>query len=365
MARHEIYLYSNSRDWIRHNAGAIFRPAEFIPAFEEFKNGLLPNEMDDDEYEDLVFLPILAHFLSRLPEFRGPKLVVLALEMRRRCDEADIALDSAAALGLFPACQHRVGLALDGEDVKSKAELLNSAIQRARRVGEIFSWDYSTAPRTDEIARNLTHQELVDIYIYSILEEEGLPEIPLATWPLDQAQKALDYVDRLWTGEPMTYGQVINGIPEFMYNPVFVGSIDDNPLYLLTDKETGKPTELSCDNGIAHYMLIGNRWGAMPNLEYFQDKYTFNLVKKHPALRYELIHKWDDGLREELDLEYFLDEIPPIRRSEPALATPAKSWKDPLTEEERERFYAIWAEKMPEVLTWTDDEIKMGMFSGM
>lgn len=37
----------------------------------------------------------------------------------------------------------------------------------------------------------------------------------------------------------------------------------------------------------------------------------------------------------------------------------------PLTEEERGRFLAIWEKKMPQVLTWSDSEIRYGMFVGM
>ena len=42
-----------------------------------------------------------------------------------------------------------------------------------------------------------------------------------------------------------------------------------------------------------------------------------------------------------------------------------RSWSDPLTDEDREQFYTNWAERMPEVLTWSDDEIKMGLAVGM
>lgn len=36
-----------------------------------------------------------------------------------------------------------------------------------------------------------------------------------------------------------------------------------------------------------------------------------------------------------------------------------------LTPEEKERFLSIWSERMPEVLTWSDDEILAGLFFGM
>lgn len=36
-----------------------------------------------------------------------------------------------------------------------------------------------------------------------------------------------------------------------------------------------------------------------------------------------------------------------------------------LTDEQREQFLAIWSETMPEVLTWSDDQIIEGMFAGM
>lgn len=36
-----------------------------------------------------------------------------------------------------------------------------------------------------------------------------------------------------------------------------------------------------------------------------------------------------------------------------------------LTKEERERFLAIWEKEMPQVLTWSDEEICYGMFVGM
>lgn len=42
-----------------------------------------------------------------------------------------------------------------------------------------------------------------------------------------------------------------------------------------------------------------------------------------------------------------------------------RSWSDPLTDEDREQFYTNWAERMPEVLTWSDDDIKMGLAVGM
>ena len=42
-----------------------------------------------------------------------------------------------------------------------------------------------------------------------------------------------------------------------------------------------------------------------------------------------------------------------------------RSWGDPLTDEEREQFLTNWSETMPEVLTWTDDEIKVGLAVGM
>lgn len=42
-----------------------------------------------------------------------------------------------------------------------------------------------------------------------------------------------------------------------------------------------------------------------------------------------------------------------------------RSWGDPLTDEERELFITNWAERMPEVLTWTDDDIKVGLAVGM
>lgn len=42
-----------------------------------------------------------------------------------------------------------------------------------------------------------------------------------------------------------------------------------------------------------------------------------------------------------------------------------RSWGDPLTDEEREQFFTNWSETMPEVLTWTDDDIKVGLAVGM
>jgi hypothetical protein len=46
------------------------------------------------------------------------------------------------------------------------------------------------------------------------------------------------------------------------------------------------------------------------------------------------------------------------QQKEPANSTP-------LTQEERERFMSIWGRKMPQVLTWSDEEIRYGMFVGM
>jgi uncharacterized protein YecA (UPF0149 family) len=48
----------------------------------------------------------------------------------------------------------------------------------------------------------------------------------------------------------------------------------------------------------------------------------------------------------------------PIQKTE-------RSWGDPLTDEEREQFLTNWSETMPEVLTWKDDEIKVGLAVGM
>lgn len=36
-----------------------------------------------------------------------------------------------------------------------------------------------------------------------------------------------------------------------------------------------------------------------------------------------------------------------------------------LTPEEKETFLTNWVETMPEVLTWSDDEILAGIYSGM
>lgn len=36
-----------------------------------------------------------------------------------------------------------------------------------------------------------------------------------------------------------------------------------------------------------------------------------------------------------------------------------------LTPEEKETFLANWCETMPEVLTWSDEEILAGIYSGM
>ena len=68
---------------------------------------------------------------------------------------------------------------------------------------------------------------------------------------------------------------------------------------------------------------------------------------------------WDLAQIEEVDIEKYLDSS----QNKPNTESP--SWQDPLSDEQREQFYANWAETMPEVLTWTDDEIKMGLAQGM
>ena len=42
-----------------------------------------------------------------------------------------------------------------------------------------------------------------------------------------------------------------------------------------------------------------------------------------------------------------------------------RSWGDPLTDEERAQFLTNWSETMPEVLTWSYDDIKVGLAVGM
>ena len=37
----------------------------------------------------------------------------------------------------------------------------------------------------------------------------------------------------------------------------------------------------------------------------------------------------------------------------------------PLTEAEKEQFLTNWAERMPEVLEWSDEEILSGILTGM
>ena len=358
MQNYEVSVQEDSELWIRENSGAIFAPSEVIPSFEEFKNGLTATSLEDYDYEDLLFLPLIGHYLSKIPEFRGPKLVLLSNELRRRAAEVTRQLDETGTTLNPAASSHRVGVELEGDSVRSTDQLLSIARERASRVAYILKSDLSTPEITAAVGNTLSDQEAVDIYIYSLIAHEDYAQIPISSWPLQQAEKALDYQKKSRAGEPLTYGLVIDGIAEFIYNPSFNGSTDDYPLFLLTDKNTGKPTELCCDNGIHIYMRMG-QWAAMPNLEYFESHFDFRAVKNNPVIRYELISKWDRMERDELDLDYFLEPVPEEKNS------PPRTWQDPLTQEQIEQFYSNWAEKMPEVLNWTEDEIKMGLATGM
>lgn len=53
------------------------------------------------------------------------------------------------------------------------------------------------------------------------------------------------------------------------------------------------------------------------------------------------------------------------RAQDSPASSPSSGQEQELTEEQRDLFIAIWAERMPQVVNWSDDEILYGMFVGM
>jgi hypothetical protein len=79
---HTIYLREETPFWIKSHAVAVFKPQDAIPSFQKFNDGYTDYEWS--EYEDLLFLPLLAHFLSEIPRFGGPKLLSMTKDIEKR-----------------------------------------------------------------------------------------------------------------------------------------------------------------------------------------------------------------------------------------------------------------------------------------
>lgn len=302
---HEIFVYEKSPAWLRAHDTSMFRPQVSIPSFEEFISG--ERALEWSEYEDLLFMAVLGHFLSQIPKFGGPKLIELTRQISQRARLFPDLLNLLREQNMVLPCDHLVGVSLDKEDVPDINAWTTEAAQRAERVAAIFNEDMSTLPKTEIVAAKLTDEEVVDIYLYSILESENVVNLPRPTWAIEQAERAMKHVDDLWNegrpdgqpapSQPDNYVPRESGVPE----PV------EYVFMILTQKSTGKNAELVRFNltEFTNEMRVAGKWGEFIRDDYWNENYDFHAVSATPQHRTHLIEIFDSQQHIDTDLSEF------------------------------------------------------------
>lgn len=304
---HDIFIYEITPDWLQSHFGAMNRPEETIPSFEKFISGEL--DLEWSEYEDILFMGVLGHFLSQIPHFGGPKLIELSRQIHERARLFPNLLNLLHEKNMALPCDHLVGVSLDMEDVPDINAYTTEAAQRADRVAAIFKEDMSTLQKTTLVAAKLTDEEVVDIFLYSILESEGVFNLPRPSWAIEQAQLAMAHVDALWNeGRPnfqLTQSQPDNYIPR-------VSGVESPAEYvfmILSKKLTGENAELvrvNLDNFLNEIRVDG-QWKEFIRHSFWNENYDFHAVSATPQQRQRLIGIFDAQQQRDVDLsEFFL-----------------------------------------------------------
>ena len=303
---HEIFVYESSPDWLRAHFGAMYRPEENIPSFEKFISGEL--DIEWSEYEDMLFMAVLGHFLSQIPRFGGPKLIELSRQITERARLFPDLLNLLTEKNMALPCNHLVGVSLDMEDVPDINAYTTEAAQRADRVASIFKEDMSTLQKTTLVAAKLTDEEVVDIYLYSILESEGIFNLPRPSWAIEQAQLAMAHVDAQWNeGRPNiqpTQRQQDNSVPR-------VSGVESPAEYvfmILSKKMTGEYAELVRVNleNFLNEIRVDGQWKEFVRHSFWNENYDFHAVSATPQQRQRLIGIFDSQQQRDVDLSEFL-----------------------------------------------------------
>lgn len=304
---HEIYIRQNTPTWLRNHARAMFRPEECIPSFDDFSND--ESDLEWSEYEDLLFLPVLAHFLSQVPRFSGPPLVVLTLQLNERARLFPDLLNLLREQKMSLPCDHLVGVSLDLEDVPDINAYTTEAAQRAERIAAIFQQDFSTPEKTAMIGAKLTDQEAVDVFLYSLIETENAFNLPRPAWAIQQAQKAMEEVDSLWNnGLPDAQGQRTSSEH---YEPKSPSGNEpaEYMFMILTEKSSGENAELlrtNMNDGTSS-MRVAGKWGEFVPGDYWKQNYDFHALNATPQQRAHILDLFDSQEHRSTDLsDYFL-----------------------------------------------------------
>ena len=304
---HEIFVYEKTPAWIRGHDTAMFRPRDFIPSFEEFNRG--DSNFEWSEYEDLLFMAILGHFLSQIPKFSGPKLIELSRQVSVRARLFPDLLNLLREKNMTLPCDHLVGVSLDGEDVPDINAWTTEAAQRAERVARLFGEDMSTLEKTANVAAKLTDEEAVDIYLYSILEGEEAFNLPRPTWAIEQAQLAIAHVDAQWNEGRPDGQQPQNQSENYVPRESGVSAPTEYVFMILTMKSTGENAELVRTNltDYSNEMRVDRQWKKFIRDDHWNENFDFHAVSATPQQRTHLIEIFDSQEYRNVDLsEFFL-----------------------------------------------------------
>lgn len=303
---HEIFVYESSPDWLRAHFGAMYRPEENIPSFEKFISGEL--DLEWSEYEDMLFMAVLGHFLSQIPRFGGPKLIELSRQITERARLFPDLLNLLTEKNMALPCNHLVGVSLDMEDVPDINAYTTEAAKRADRVAAIFAEDMSTLQKTTLVAAKLTDEEVVDVFLYSILEMEGIFNLPRPVWAIEQAQLAMAHVDNDWNqGRPniqQPQSQPDNYVPRVSG----VQSPAEYVYMILSKKISGENAELVRVNleNFLNEIRVDGQWKEFVRHSFWNENYDFHAVSATPQQRTRLISIFDAQQQRDVDLTEFI-----------------------------------------------------------
>ena len=303
---HEIHIRVDTQSWIRKHIAAAFKPQDVIPSFEQFNNG--ESEFETSEYEDLLFLPLLAYYLAEFTYLGGPIAITLSEEMKIRTRRArDMQKFHDEGLVFFP-CNHLVGLGLDLEDVPDIIAYTLEAAERAERVQQILSQPHPSLEASKLIGSQLSDQEVVDVYIFNLLKREGISSLPRPAWVIEQAEKVMSEVDANWNnGFPA--GQSTNTDTTFVEPRELTTPEPEVFVYnVLTDKQTGDYCELIRISLLSRTTFIrsDSSWQEIslgPNLK---EEFDVQQVIATPQQRMLLLDFFDSDSDSTIDISVFL-----------------------------------------------------------